>query len=287
MTTRACIIIAAVCGVTSAATAQFDLGGYQYAGQFALPPAASEASAITWNWDTGTLFALGDEGDAIVEVTTTGAVIGAMSLTGFSDTEGLTYIGAGRFVIGEERLQDVYRLTYAGGGSVDRSALPSFDLGPTVGNVGIEGFSFDPRDGSYVAVKEKTPQDALRFTTDFAGVGSVANLFNPAALGVLDLSDVQTLSTVEALVGAAEADNLLIYSQESALLMEVSRSGALLSQFSLAGLSTTAEGVTIDSRGVIYVCDETPVVHVLTPIPGPSSLGLLALAGLVAGRRRR
>ena len=49
---------------------------------------ASEASAVTYNWDTGTLFVLGDEGDALVEVDANGTPLSVITLTGFADTEG-------------------------------------------------------------------------------------------------------------------------------------------------------------------------------------------------------
>ena len=155
------IVSLAICPPTLAGTLAIDLSNYQLSGTHSLPAAAAEASAITHNWDSSTLFVLGDEGDAIVEVTTTGQIVSQMTLTGFEDTEGLTYIGKNRFVIVEERLQDVYLLTYSAGGSVDRSSLATVSLGPTVGNIGIEGISFDPLTGEYVAVKEKTPQAVL------------------------------------------------------------------------------------------------------------------------------
>ncbi|MBC7834918.1 MAG: SdiA-regulated domain-containing protein [Phycisphaerales bacterium] len=273
---------AACAGVTS-----IDLSQYQLAGQFPLPSAASEASAVTFNWDTGTLFVLGDEGDAVVEVSTTGVQLSVMSLSGFDDTEGLTYTGGGQFVITEERLQDAYQFTYTGGGNAVRNTLPTASLGPTVGNIGIEGISYDPANGHFIAVKEKSPQQVLDVQIDFnASSATVADLFVPA-LGVLDLSDVQVLGTVPSLVGTPDGDNLLVYSQESSLLMEVTRAGVILSTFNFAALAGDAEGVTIDSNGVIYVVGEAPEMFVLVPVPAPGAMALLAVAGLTGARRRR
>jgi len=248
-------------GITS-----FDLADYELSGTHPLPPiAAAEASAITWNWDSATLFVLGDEGEAIVEVTTTGVEVSQMTLAGFDDTEGLTYIGDGQFVIVEERLQDLYLLTYVAGGSANRGDLPTVSLGPTVGNVGLEGVSFDPIADVYITVKEKTPQAVAEATIDWSvPSGLSTDLFIPM-LGVADLSDVQVLTTVPTLLGTADEDGLLIYSQESALLMEVSRTGELLSTFSFSGIASDAEGVTIDAEGTIYVVGETPELYVLTP----------------------
>jgi len=194
-----------------------NLADYGLAARYLLPPIeASEASAVTYNWDTDTLFVLGDEGDALVEVRKDGSVVGSMTLTGFGDTEGLTYIGNGKFVLVEERLRDAYELTYAAGITVSRSSLPTVSLlEETADNFGLEGISFDPPSGRFLAVKEKSPQRVLEATIDFAaGTAFVTDPdpFSPD-LGVLDLSDIQVLSVVPSLAGTPDADNLLIYSR--------------------------------------------------------------------------
>jgi len=256
----------AVSGIP-AGISSLDLSDYELSATYALPPvSAAEASAVTYNWNTGTLFVIGDEGEAIVEVTTTGELVSEMTLTGFEDTEGLTYIGNGQFVIVEERIQDVFLITYVAGGSADRNSLPGISLGPTVGNVGLEGISFDPIANTYIIVKERTPQAVLEATLDWSiPSGSVTELFVPE-LGVADLSDVQVLTTVPSLIGTADQDNLLIYSQESSRLMEVTRDGTVLSTFDFTGIASDAEGVTIGPDGTIYVVGETPALCVLTPI---------------------
>ncbi|MFN0133806.1 MAG: SdiA-regulated domain-containing protein [Phycisphaerales bacterium] len=259
--------------ITSSATAQVtsvDLGRYHLAGTFNLPPAAAEASAITYNWDRQSLFVLGDEGVSLVEVSKTGTLIGMMTLTGFADTEGLAYLGNGQFAIVEERLQTVYRLTFTPGGTVARSSLPAVNLGPTIGNDGMEGLAFDPPTGKFVLAKEKTPMAVSLATVDFAtGAGSLASLFNPGSLGVTDLAEVLALSIVPTLQTTPDRDNLLILSQESKKLLEVSRAGTVLSQFALPASAAHAEGVAIDPDRVIYVCDEAPTLLVLTPKPDP------------------
>ncbi|MDV7389995.1 SdiA-regulated domain-containing protein, partial [Arthrospira platensis SPKY1] len=93
-----------------------------------------------------------------MEVDKTGRQLSVMTLSGFDDTEGITYVGSGRFAVTEERLQDAYLLTYSAGGSVSRASLPTASLGDTVGNVGVEGLSFDPVSGGFVFVKERAPQ---------------------------------------------------------------------------------------------------------------------------------
>jgi uncharacterized protein YjiK len=281
-----------------ASISTLDLTNYSLTGSYALPSVlAAEASAVSYNWTTDTLFVLGDEGDALVEVTKTGTLVGSMTLTGFKDTEGLTYIGGGQFVLTEERLRNAYLLTYMSNTTVGRSTLSVADLGSTVDNIGIEGISYDPRDGSFITVKEKTEQEVKKNTINFGnGSAVVTSLFTPG-LGVADLADVQVLSTVTS-TGSADEDNLLILSQESAKLLEVSRAGVILSQLNLRTnglmLPTDTEGVTIDRAGIIYLVAEngtSPMLYTLspTPVPLPGAALLLgsALAGLAGVAKRR
>ncbi|MCD2451898.1 SdiA-regulated domain-containing protein [Methylicorpusculum oleiharenae] len=289
-------ILGMLCSASSGAqaTSSLNLANYQLTATYALPRlTAREASAITYNWDTHTLFVLGDEGEELVEVSKTGQQLSVMSLSGFEDTEGLTYMGNGQFVITEERLRNAYQINYTAGGNSDRSALPFVDLGSPVGNIGIEGITFDPRDGSFITVKEKTPQEINAHTIDFAnGTFTKASIFNPGLLGLLDISDVQVLSTGPASLAPSTANNLLILSQESSRLLEVDRNGSVLSTFDLSGFSSSAEGVTIDTDGTLYIVDENgtrPRLFVLTAVPiPPASLlfgtGLMALTGI--GRRK-
>jgi uncharacterized protein YjiK len=94
-----------------------NLSDYTRVGRFDLPeptrttpPAnsllAQEASSVTYDWDTDSLFVVGDGGTSVVQVSKTGVLINSMTLapgsspqgTTFYDTEGITYVGGGKFV---------------------------------------------------------------------------------------------------------------------------------------------------------------------------------------------
>ena len=194
----ACIALMCV-GLTATYSYAIDLNlaDYTLAGVYDLPEEeAAETSAVTWNWDTDTLFVLGDEGAALVEVNKTGELLNTMTLTDFEDTEALTYIGNGNFVILEERLQNAYLLTWAAGGTASRDDLPEVSLGPDLGNTGVEGLTYDRVTNEFVVVNEREPQRIRIGTIDFqADTNSFADLFTPD-LDVADLAGVQTLSAV-------------------------------------------------------------------------------------------
>lgn len=290
-------LLASAVVVSSGMSQGIDLSQYSLQSTHALDPVLGlEASAVTYNWDRNSLFVLGDEGLSVLEVDFAGNTLSSMALSGFADTEALTYIGGGQFVIGEERLQDVYRFSYAAGSSITRASMPTISIGANIGNIGLEGISYDPRNGSFVTVKEKTPQLVQSHMLDFtAGTAVTTNVFTPA-LGVTDLSDIQVLATIPSLAGTPAADQLLILSQESNLLLVTDRAGTVLSSFNFAGLSLNMEGVTVLPDGRIVLVAESfrnasgitvdlPTMFVL--IPSPSAAGIFGLGAVAMLRRRR
>jgi uncharacterized protein YjiK len=310
-------LAAATLALGASAQTSINLANYAVSGNVALAPLGGmglEASAVTYARDRGTLFFVGDEGLGVVEISRSGATLGSMALnwagTGSSnnDAEGLTYLGNGRLVVVDERPQIAYQFTYANGGSVTLNDQPRVALTGSVapvGNVGTEGISVDPRDGSFVSVKQDNPAQlriaSLTFSAGpFVGAPGTAvttTLLSGAAslFGLNSLSDVQTLAPVDALAGTAAADNLLVLSLDSRRLVEINRAGTVLSSFDLAGLTPQAiEGVTVDERGVIYLVAEdsgttASRLFTLSPVPEPQTcaLMLLGLVALGAATRRR
>jgi uncharacterized protein YjiK len=297
--------IACASSLAASPISSINLANYRVTGNFALDTLGGlglEASAVTYARDRGSLFFVPDEGLGVVEISKTGVTLGSMTFSGWpaastnTDAEGLTYLGGGVLVVAEERLQDAFRFSYVPGGSVNLATADFVSIGATVGNIGTEGISYDPRNGSFVSVKQDSPQEILTGTMSFSaggGVSTMTQLFEPALLGLESLSDVQALSPVDALAGSPAADNLLILSLDSRRLVETSRTGTILSSFDLASLTTQAiEGVTVDELGTIYLVAEdtgspSSRLFVLTPVPEPETHAMLLVGLALVGCRLR
>jgi len=275
---------------------------------------ADEASAVTYNWDTKTLFIVGDGGTAIAQVSLAGALINSMTLaadatkpqgTYFYDPEGLAYVGGGQFVLGEERTRQLNLLTYTANTVHGAAGTQTVKLGTSIGNIGIEGFSRDPFSGGFVLVKEKSPMGLFQSNIDFAAGtasnGSAAtvnsvNLFNPALVGVTDMADIFSLSNLAYLQGGADYSHLLVLSEESGKIVEVGRDGQVYGSLNLA-IAGQHEGLTMDDQGRLYVVGELSGpsggsgLWVYAPVPEPQTwalmLGGLGLLGFAARRAKR
>ncbi len=276
----------------------------------ALPPGTpvhnylcQEASAVTYNWDTDTLFITGDGGRAITQVSKTGQLIDTMTLalgsspqgTDFYDPEGLTYIGGAQFVMSEERDRQLVKFTYAAGTTLSRSGAQTVKIGTFVDNTGTEGLSWDPQTSGFVCLKELTPIGIFQTGVDFAAGTATngspttvnsTNLFDPALLGMTDTADIFALSNLPSTTGQSQAGNLIVLGQEDARIVNVDRSGVITSTLNISSdpgnpltpAGQQHEGVTMDRAGILYVVNENgggsidyPQLWVYAPATQPNA----------------
>ncbi len=268
-------------------------------------PAVSEASGIGYNGDTDTLFAIGDEGEALVQLTKTGVAIDSMAfdydaspreLRGLDDPEGVAYLGNHHFMLADER--DFFgRITiYEAGARRTQADLEpgSYSFGPVDGNNGLEGIAYDPAEKAVWGIKELGPASIYRMTGLphlNGGAEGTITVTEPIErryitrldtnYGVNQLSDIYALSACPAFPpGHPRYLNLLLLSRNSKLILEITRTGTVVDTLSFAEIGrSTVEGITMDSQGTLYLCSEgsatappgSPLglsgLHVLSPPP--------------------
>jgi len=272
-----------------------------------------EASAVTWNKDTNTLFMLGDGGGFVMQTTLTGIPIDFMVLPAgaspqgneFYDPEGLAYIGGGKFVMTEERYRTAVQFTYVAGSTLQRAQTQTVKLATTVGNTGLEGITADPLTGGFILVNQAggnggSLQNIFQTQVDFVA-GSASNgsatavnntaLFPVANIGYSNLNDVFALANVYG-SNVLGYDNVLVMTLTG--VREMSRAGVVAGSLALTGASNQFEGLTMDASGLLYVVSDNGDTGTLSsllvyaPVPEPGSYALM-LAGLaaVAGVARR
>lgn len=321
---------AAACCVPAHAQTSINLGNYVNVGTYALPIQAPgvaiqyEASAVTWNRSTNTLFIIGDGGRYVQQTSLTGGVINYMALptaTGpsragveFDDPEGLAWVGGSTFVMTEERKRNVVSFNYVAGTTLDRANTSTVTLGTTVGNTGLEGVTYDAPSNSYILVNQaagsgSSTQNIFQTSITFSGTGGSAtngsastvnatSLFPPANIGFTDLNDVYALSNVAGFAGAA-SNNLLVLTNAGGL-KEVTRTGVVLSALTLPSGTTQIEGITMDDQGYIYLVSDNgdfgtsqyaSSLFVFAPVPEPETYAMLlaglGLLGFTARRRNK
>lgn len=296
----------------------------QYAVGFARAIDTPEASAVAYNWDTRTLMVSNDEEeddgtniwgeyDLSGNKTATIVLSGCLSLgSAQCDPEGLTYVGNGQYVVAEERYQDIALLSQIGSDGDTRfytayPDAPTVSVGPTAGNSGLEGIAYDRTTGAFYGVKETSPQTIYQISdVDFGSeTATVSTLFDPAVLGLDRLSDIAVLSN-GLLAATPFGDNLLILSGRSFRLLEVTKTGTILSSYDLSGFRDLVdpadeggkfEGLTLDDRGNIYLVSDDgdgPNQSYLVKlsfagaVPEPATWAMMVGGvGLIGGAMRR
>ncbi len=262
-----------------------------------------EASGVAYNWDTETLFIACDGGKSVTQVSKSGVLVDTMTLalgsspqgTEFYDTEGITYIGGGQFVMSEERDRQLVKFTYVAGITLNRAATQTVKLGTFSPNEGTEGLSYDPQTSGYICLKEINPIGIFQTGVDFAlgtatnGSPTTANsinLFDPSLLGMTDVADVFALSNLPALTGQPQSGNMLVLSQENARIINIDRTGDISSSLQIVSdpgnpltvANQQHEGLTMDRDGVLYVVSENgggdidhPQLWVYAPSSAPNT----------------
>lgn len=235
----------------------------------------SNASDLTYNAETNTLFTVLNQESKIVELSLLGKVLRSIHVEGSDDMEGITHIDGNQYVIADERdsrliLVELDKNTK----QIDTKNFAKIRLGINDrGNKNFEGVSWDHHQKRLLVVKERDPKYVIavkglvnRSTSqnvhlDIERLTKYDNMLN---LAMRDLSSVKYLGN---------SGHMLLLSDESRLVKEFDENanalGALALWKGFHGLKSNipqAEGITVDSNNNVYVMSEPNLFYVFKPI---------------------
>ncbi|AZD67075.1 Uncharacterized protein YjiK [Pseudomonas chlororaphis] len=225
-----------------------------------------DLSSITYDYDQDRLLAMTNAAPyMIVALSKSGEFIERYPLRGFDDPEGLTYMGDGLVAVADENLQQIafFRMPEHPGDIIDAKDTQFLALGINLSkhNKGFEGVTYDAVNDRLFVTKERDPRQLYEIS------GVKKSLEGKLQIRVLDLTSWVDRSVFAKDISDIYYDpntgHLVVLSQESALLIELSDQGemvsfrTLLGRFSDLKKSTYgAEGLTMDNDGNLYVVSE-------------------------------
>ena len=215
-----------------------------------------EASDVSYDPQTKTLFSVMGKNPFLVELTLQGDVLRKMPLVGWSNPEGVTVMGNGLLAITDERqhLLSIVKVD-ADTRELNIANFPKYDLGPSKDqNKAFEAVVWDARNQQLLLGEERPPA-LFSWKSDGSQVlkGDKQKLSS-------DALDIRNLS---ALAIDPRTGHTLVLSADSHLLLELDEKGEQVSFMTLLGgfngLKKTiprAEGVTMDEAGTLYMVSE-------------------------------
>ena len=215
-----------------------------------------EASDLSYNPQTKTLFSVMGKNPFLVELTLQGDVLRKMPLVGWSNPEGVTVMENGLMAIVDERehLLSIVKVD-ANTRELNIADFPKYDLGPSKNqNKAFEAITWDPHNQQLLLGEERPP--AL-FTWKSDGSQILKGDKQKLASDELDIRNLSALA-IDPRTG-----HTLVLSADSHLLLELDEKGEQVSFMTLLGgfngLKDTiprAEGVTMDDAGTLYMVSE-------------------------------
>lgn len=226
-------------------------------------------SGLTYNPDTGSLFAVINRPQAVVEITPEGKLLRTIPIDGARDPEGITHVAGDLFVLsdeGEQRLNWIEitpatsRLELAG------TPQLTLDYG-SYHNMGFEGVTWDDRTKRLFIAQEMWPVrvlvvEGLSQSLNGQGLNIRASEWKPQDRFGHFAADLSSLSVHDG------TGNLLLLSHLTSALVEYAPDGRAVSVMPLwrgwNGLKATvpqAEGIATDDRGDIYLVSEPNLLY--------------------------
>ena len=213
-------------------------------------------SGLTWNQETGTLFAVTNQPPCIFELTPEGTVLRRVALHGFKDTEGITHLEGSRFALVEERkgFLCIVHLT-ANATEIHRDDATCLSLGAAKPkNKGFEGVTYDPATRTILTMREGKPFVCLSIPLDAQ--------FRPGPARQTSLPDLHVQDVAS--ISHNPDGTLWVLSEASSRLIQLDPNGHELRRFALraTGKAFQPEGITRTPDGRIFVVGEPNILAV-------------------------
>lgn len=236
-------------------------------------------SGLAYDPQLELLWAVTNGPNELLALSRDGDLLRRYNLDGFHDVEAVSYVGDGRLVLAEERRRSLVVVDVpmdengqlSPDGALERESYPALTLALGKGdNKGFEGLAYDLAGDRLFVAKERDPRQLLE-------VGGLSkSLQGDFSLHVTDLyekvEDKLFATDLSSVVFDQRSGHLVLLSDESKLLIEMTDSGKVVSFRSLAGGFgglregiPQAEGVTIDDQGDLFVVSEPNLFYRFTP----------------------
>lgn len=213
----------------------------------------SNLSGLTYSAEDRMLFAVINNPPELVWLTTEGQLVGRMPLQGIHDPESIAWSGGNQFQIGSEKDGAVYKTQV----DIQRGAMQIISMVKLEGydkakNKGLEGTAWDAKNERLYAAKERKPIMIKEVEMSKNGITRAL----PSAI-------TTSVSDVSGLEYHAPTDSLLMLSDESKMILEVSSEWRVRDRLFLtaewSGLRDDIpqpEGIAMDNENNLYIVSE-------------------------------
>lgn len=213
-------------------------------------------SGLTWNHETGTLFAVTNQPELLLEISPDGKLLRRVELVGFEDTEGITHLSGTHFAVVEERRGKISTFDLPPAAtSVDHALTQRLVLGPSPGkNKGFESLSYDPASRTLSTMREGKPFICLVIALD--------EEYRPQSVRSVQFPKIN-LRDVASVVREPDG-SLWVLSEASSAIVLLDKDGRERRRFTIrnAPRNFQPEGLTLCPDGRIFVVGEPDMLAV-------------------------
>ncbi|EAN5162640.1 TPA_asm: hypothetical protein GDL74_19475 [Salmonella enterica] len=231
--------------------------GWNLTAEKEIPGLKGGLSGLTWNPDSGTLFAVTDHPSSVIELDTEGNVLRVIPSDRDHDFEAIEYLGQNRYILARERERTLSTHCIDGTTTELSPAVytMTLDINRSSDNAGFEGLASSKGRDKLIIAQEKKPLRIYRAGHSKNGM-MISDTITREALLPWFIKDISGLHY--------DGNNGLLYvlSHESALVLVSDLDGSrkvMSLRRGHGGLRSDipqAEGIASDDQGTLWIVSE-------------------------------